>query len=220
LVNITCAQYYEPFIEYCASGCQLVLAYNFTTGAYDESGRASVSAFPPPTTGDTMGCRTYHGSTPAFTNPSYHCPHASMDGGGVCGTHCGVYCDLVQRACPTVSEGLKPNCTAACASINTTIPPAAQGAFLAATGDNIYCRETALQGILAQLVPSSACATAGPIPYSPPCGAAAPTPSAPTPSAPTTKTPSAPTAAPTAPSSAVVHGISIGVFLLMALLFN
>lgn len=35
------------------------------------------------TTGDTVGCRTYHAGA-ALGDPALHCPHASPSGGGVC----------------------------------------------------------------------------------------------------------------------------------------
>jgi hypothetical protein len=37
------------------------------------------------TSGNSVACRAYHADDPAALDPATHCPHASPDGGGVCG---------------------------------------------------------------------------------------------------------------------------------------
>ena len=53
------------------------------------------------TSGNTLSCRAYH-LTAAKSNPATHCPHASMDGGGVCVGEVPVsdFCRDFIEACP------------------------------------------------------------------------------------------------------------------------
>jgi hypothetical protein len=50
------------------------------------------------TSGDTLGCRTYHAGLAAMT-PVTHCPHAGPGGAGVCGDLCTSYCRIVAKYC-------------------------------------------------------------------------------------------------------------------------
>ncbi len=65
------------------------------------------------TTGDTVGCREYHGGVPASMDPVQHCPHASATGAGVCGAdRCEAFCILV-GVCPSLFSD-KADCMAKC----------------------------------------------------------------------------------------------------------
>src|SRR5579859_3447076 len=43
------------------------------------------------TTGNTLGCRTYHAGL-AKMDPFTHCPHAGPGGDGTCGANCDGFC--------------------------------------------------------------------------------------------------------------------------------
>jgi hypothetical protein len=73
------------------------------------------------TSGDTLGCRIYHGGA-AKAGPVAHCPHAgptggdkSVDGGaGTCGEPCDAFCDGAVALCPAI-YATKALCMTACA---------------------------------------------------------------------------------------------------------
>jgi hypothetical protein len=50
------------------------------------------------TSGDTLGCRTYHAGAAAM-NATLHCPHAGPGGDGTCGDLCTSYCRIVAKYC-------------------------------------------------------------------------------------------------------------------------
>jgi hypothetical protein len=50
------------------------------------------------TSGDTLGCRTYHAGAAAM-NATLHCPHAGPGGDGTCGDLCTSYCRIVGKYC-------------------------------------------------------------------------------------------------------------------------
>lgn len=53
-------------------------------------------------TGDSLGCREYHGGAPAMGDPVTHCPHAGPLGGpGMCSTMdpCDAFCEIAQAVC-------------------------------------------------------------------------------------------------------------------------
>lgn len=68
------------------------------------------------TDGDTTECRLYHAQA-AANDAALHCPHASVDGGGVCvASECDIYCETVQANCAdenTISFG-DVDCQTAC----------------------------------------------------------------------------------------------------------
>ena len=59
------------------------------------------------TSGDTLGCRIYHGGAPAKADPVTHCPHAGPTGGdkdpngttGTCGEDCESFCSIAHVVC-------------------------------------------------------------------------------------------------------------------------
>jgi len=78
------------------------------------------------TSGDTLGCRIYHGGAAAGSaaNATTHCPHAGPTGGdpdpkgsaGVCGEPCTAFCEVAAKVCtgtnfPFASAAA---CTTAC----------------------------------------------------------------------------------------------------------
>jgi len=88
---------------------------------------------------DTVDCRSYH-SIKAGALPLTHCPHASIDGGTICGTECGVYCTLANLGAtgnecagfaitPTASS-----CATDCAALNSG------GTYLDTGANTLQCR--------------------------------------------------------------------------------
>jgi hypothetical protein len=58
--------------------------------------------------GNTLGCRIYHGGAPAMGMPTMHCSHAGPTGGdkdptdtgaGPCGEACDSFCDIAIKVC-------------------------------------------------------------------------------------------------------------------------
>lgn len=72
------------------------------------------------TSGNTLGCRTYHAGA-AAGDPSLHCVHAGPGGSGACGANCDGFCSIALTACPAVWTDL-PSCTSACAMFPDTEP--------------------------------------------------------------------------------------------------
>ncbi|HVY48815.1 MAG TPA: hypothetical protein VHB21_23160 [Minicystis sp.] len=84
--------------------------------------------------GDTLGCRTYHGGA-AAGDPNTHCWHAGPAGGdnnntdmnaGACGDACEAFCNLEQSACGFSGANAQytsmQNCMTACRALPQ--PPA------------------------------------------------------------------------------------------------
>jgi hypothetical protein len=72
------------------------------------------------TSGNTLGCRTYHAGV-AASDPSLHCVHAGPGGSGACGANCDGFCSIAMTACPDAWDDL-PACTSACAMFPDTEP--------------------------------------------------------------------------------------------------
>jgi len=88
------------------------------------------------TVGNTVQCRTYHGSFPAAGDPSLHCPHAGLTGGDMCGDYCEVYCDFVDAHCsddPQLYDD-RAACEAACVEFST------YGREGDTSGNTVQCR--------------------------------------------------------------------------------
>jgi hypothetical protein len=90
------------------------------------------------TSGDTVGCRLYHAKA-AAADSTLHCPHAGLEGGGVCGTDaCTAFCEGVKTVCtgtlaPYASDA---ECKTACGKFAVGTGPLAA----ATSGDTLLCR--------------------------------------------------------------------------------
>ena len=90
------------------------------------------------TSGDTVGCRLYHANA-AASDATLHCPHAGLEGGGVCGTDaCTAFCEGVKTVCtgtlaPYASDA---DCKTACGKFAVGSGPLAA----ATSGDTLLCR--------------------------------------------------------------------------------
>jgi len=51
--------------------------------------------------GDTLACRAYHGSTPSFVDGTTHCPHAGFSTGGVCGNRAATTQPVTTTSAPS-----------------------------------------------------------------------------------------------------------------------
>jgi len=99
--------------------------------AYDATGEPSA---------DNLLCRLYHGATNGFIQPVPHCSHASLSGGGLCGSYCNVYCRMVGQYC---GSSLPPalNTSATCNSWCSAYYTANNtGSVGDTTGDSVNCR--------------------------------------------------------------------------------
>ena len=89
------------------------------------------------TSGNTVGCRTYHATVAAMPgNAAAHCPHAGPSGGDVCGTWCENYCHLATGNC-TGGDAIYTS-AAECSTACTALDP--DGAPGATDGDSVQCR--------------------------------------------------------------------------------
>ncbi|MFT7623185.1 MAG: hypothetical protein ACI9WU_002363, partial [Myxococcota bacterium] len=90
------------------------------------------------TSGNTIGCRTYHAGVAATDADAaaLHCPHSGPDGANVCGTWCENYCHLTQTNCTGDNELYADNdaCMTACGDFTDT------GASGDTGGDSVQCR--------------------------------------------------------------------------------
>ncbi|APR82011.1 Hypothetical protein A7982_07360 [Minicystis rosea] len=88
------------------------------------------------TTGNTLGCRTYHAGAAAGStaNATLHCPHAGPGGAEYCGSNCDGYCNLAMGACPSLYSKLD-DCLTTCATFTDTEPFTSQ-----VSGNTLQCR--------------------------------------------------------------------------------
>lgn len=105
------------------------------------------------TAGNTLGCRIYH-SGAAAAAPTDHCVHASLFGGGVCGTLVENYCSIIDAVCV---DGNAPTWAADCA---TDAGAYAAGTPGDAAGDTLDCRVYHLGVAVSD--PDTHCGHAGP----------------------------------------------------------
>ncbi|MCU1277735.1 MAG: hypothetical protein JWM53_1281 [bacterium] len=84
--------------------------------------------------GNTIGCRLYHAGA-AAADPVTHCPHAGPTGGGLCGSLCENYCQLMAKNCTGANAVYD---AATCASKCGMIPNT--GMVNAMSGDSVQCR--------------------------------------------------------------------------------
>ncbi len=87
------------------------------------------------TAGNSVECRTYHGSFPSRTDATVHCAHAGTSGGGLCGTRCDAYCDQATANCGTQLYADRTSCMLACPTFSATTAPEN-----ATTGNSLQCR--------------------------------------------------------------------------------
>lgn len=89
-----------------------------------------------PASGNTLGCRTYHGGAPAADDPATHCVHAGETGANVCGSWCEGYCSLALGACTgdDAIYGTMDECMTACAALDD------HGNLGDTSGDTVQCR--------------------------------------------------------------------------------
>lgn len=105
----------------CLSFCQQGASWQ--PGAYDDQD------------GDTIACRLTHARLAGTEGPAGHCDAAGATGGGVCGTPCGNFCDMVTANCGGMSPYLSPDeCLAACQGW------AVEGSPQDLAGDSFRCR--------------------------------------------------------------------------------
>jgi hypothetical protein len=98
----------------------------------------TAAAWPAGATGDqsgnTIGCRLYHAGA-AAADPVLHCPHAGPTGGGVCGSLCDNYCQLMAKNCTGANAQYDATtCMTKCAMIPTT------GKAGDMAGNTVQCR--------------------------------------------------------------------------------
>ena len=133
-----------------SAGCQAycdAITTNCTSGNLQYSDKdhcmSVCTAFPVgaanDTSGNTLGCRTYHANLAAGTaaNATTHCPHAGPGGDGVCGKICDGYCQLAEKFC-VGSAKIYTNaadCQATCAATTGT----ARFNVSIVTGDETAC---------------------------------------------------------------------------------
>jgi hypothetical protein len=94
---------------------------------------------PADTSGNTLGCRTYHAGTPAMTAPDMHCRHAGPGGNGACGDDCAGFCTLVLGSCTGDNAqygGDMSTCMTACAGFSKTATYSSSQTM----GDTFACR--------------------------------------------------------------------------------
>ena len=82
-----CAQYQSTCV-----GAGLSSAYTDCAADYN----AMTAGTDGDTSGDTVACREYHLGVAMTTDPSVHCPHAGLSGGGVC---VPAFCSTYQTTC-------------------------------------------------------------------------------------------------------------------------
>ena len=102
---------------------------------------AACAAYPEGTLSDTsantLECRAYHALL-ARTDANAHCPHASTDGGGVCGTDkCDAYCDQMKANCGTEFSSASGFDLAACKAACATYPDEPSRLT---SGNSVQCR--------------------------------------------------------------------------------
>ena len=124
--------------SYCEAYCSIVEDSCGDLYADEAACMAECAALPQDgawdaVSGDSVQCRTYHGSFPALADAALHCPHAAAAGGDNCGTYCEVYCNRIEANC----DGLYPDrdtCLDLCSQLPT------DGAPGDTVGNSIQCR--------------------------------------------------------------------------------
>jgi hypothetical protein len=97
-----CTEYCSLFLSHCNSVTTGKTWYDSMTTCMQVCASFPLGS-PLDTGSNSLGCRIYHAGTPAVTNATYHCPHASATGGGVCGSYCQAYCNMSLTYCTAAS---------------------------------------------------------------------------------------------------------------------
>lgn len=103
-----------------------------------ESCMGACAAFPvgaaADTSGNTLGCRTYHSGAAAM-DAATHCVHAGPGGAGACGSNCEGFCAIAVATCPTEHPD-EATCMTTCMGFADTEPFDAGDV----AGDTLACR--------------------------------------------------------------------------------
>jgi len=87
------------------------------------------------TSGNTLGCRIYHGGAPAKGEPTVHCEHAGPGGADTCGSDCEGFCAIATKTCPTEHPSVA-ECMTTCMGFTDDKPYNAS----VTSGDSLACR--------------------------------------------------------------------------------
>ena len=166
----TCETYCKAVTQHC-TGANSQYADESACVSYCKTSAKLPAGTAADTSGNTIGCRTYHAGA-AMADPGTHCAHAGKSGGNVCGTWCDNYCQLATANC-TESNALytkAADCTTACATAS------AGGKAGDVSGDSLQCRIYHLGVAGADAASATTHCPHGKIPSGAgtPCGAAAP----------------------------------------------
>ena len=133
--ELTCANYCTSIMANCTGANQ---QYSSAAECMSSCAHAPVGLVAD-TSGNTLGCRSYHAGMPAMTGPDLHCRHAGPGGDGACGDNCLGFCTLVMGACTGANAQYGGNlsmCMTACAAFATT--PAYNS--MQTSGNTFACR--------------------------------------------------------------------------------
>jgi hypothetical protein len=76
------------------------------------------------TSGNTLGCRTYHANA-AKADPTTHCVHAGPGGNGACGNDCDGFCQIAMMYCTAANNAAVyaslQDCQTQCAKFPDTV---------------------------------------------------------------------------------------------------
>jgi hypothetical protein len=128
--TLTCAEYCDTIATNCTGTVQ-----QYTDEA---TCLAACAAFPvgaeADTSGNTLGCRTYHAGA-AAAGPDVHCVHAGPGGAGACGSNCDGFCAIALDSCPDAYASAG-ECATDCATFTDTEPYNVADT----SGDSLACR--------------------------------------------------------------------------------
>lgn len=131
----TCVSYCSEFMDSCATVSNDYASLADCTTFCDRHARWESGTFEDQT-GNTIGCRTYHAE---FANDpdqdrAFHCEHAGVSGGDICGSWCLNYCQLAVNICGDRIFDNTEECLTACRDFPD------DGQVDDTTGDTVQCR--------------------------------------------------------------------------------
>jgi hypothetical protein len=133
----TCAQYCDKIALSCAAfdgGSFAQYADTAACNAWCTTAAGWPAGVNGAQSGNTIACRDYHAGA-AAANPAVHCPHAGPTGGGLCGSYCENYCQLMARNCTGANAVYDmTTCMSKCAMIPTN------GNANDQAGNSVQCR--------------------------------------------------------------------------------